>query len=114
MTKEMVVLVTCPAAEAERIAEHLIGRQVAACVNIVPGIRSIYRWQGEICRDDETLLLIKSHDRMWTRLEECIRDVHPYDVPEIISLPIEIGNKAYLDWLNSMLGEFAQPTGKDV
>jgi periplasmic divalent cation tolerance protein len=100
MTEVRVVLVTVPSREAgEQLAEALVGEQLAACVNIVGPIRSIYRWQGEICRDDEHLLLIKTTAAGYAALETRVRALHSYDNPEIIALPVETGAAAYLEWV---------------
>ncbi|MDX2169115.1 MAG: divalent-cation tolerance protein CutA [Deltaproteobacteria bacterium] len=100
MTDVRVVLVTVPSqAAGERIAEALVGEQLAACVNIVGPIRSIYRWQGELCRDDEHLLLIKTTAAAYAALETRVRALHGYDNPEIIALPVEMGAAAYLEWV---------------
>jgi periplasmic divalent cation tolerance protein len=103
MPQEVVVWVTCPAAKAEAIASGLVEEGLAACVNILPGITSIFRWQGKICRDQETLLFIKTNRNLWDRLEKRIRELHSYEVPEIICLPIDGGHQPYLDWLNSSI-----------
>ena len=100
MSTALVVLVTVPAREVgERLGDALVGESLAACVNIVGPIRSIYRWQGEICRDDEHLLLIKTTDAGYTALEARVRALHPYDNPEIIALPVVRGAPAYLAWV---------------
>ena len=106
MSEELIVLVTVPArADGERIAEALVVEQLAACVNIVGPIRSIYRWQGEINRDDEHLLLIKTTRARYVELEARVRALHTYEVPEVVALPIEMGSAAYLEWLRAMTGE---------
>jgi len=106
MSDELIVLVTVPGrADGERIAEAVVGEQLAACVNILGPIRSIYRWQGEICRDDEHLLLIKSTRARYTDLETRIKALHSYDVPEVIALPIERGSAEYLNWLREALAK---------
>jgi periplasmic divalent cation tolerance protein len=100
MSGELIVLVTVASrADGERIAESLVGEQHAACVNIVGPIRSVYRWQGEVCRDDEHLLLIKTTDTGYAALEARVKELHTYDVPEVIALPIDRGSSAYLEWL---------------
>jgi periplasmic divalent cation tolerance protein len=100
MTEVRVVLVTVPSRQAgEQIAEALVGEQLAACVNIVGPIGSIYRWQGEICRDDEHLLLIKTTAAGYAALEARVRALHSYDNPEIIALPVEAGAAAYIEWV---------------
>ena len=100
MTDALVVLVTVPSrADGERIAEALVGETLAACVNILGPIRSIYRWQGEIARDDEHLLLIKTTRPRYAALEARVLALHTYDTPEVIALPVEEGAKGYLEWI---------------
>jgi periplasmic divalent cation tolerance protein len=99
LTDEIVIFVTCPAAESDRIASQLVEEQIVACVNIVPGIISIYRWQGKVCRDSEHLLIMKTERKLWQTLEKRVRELHPYDVPEIIEWPIENGYAPYLNWI---------------
>jgi uncharacterized protein involved in tolerance to divalent cations len=100
MANELVVLVTVPSREeGERLAEHLVGERLAACVNIVGPIRSIYRWEGAISRDDEHLLVIKTVQPRFRALEARVRDLHSYQTPEVIALPIRAGAQAYLAWL---------------
>lgn len=101
----LLILCTCPdPATAERIAETLVGERLAACANIVPGLTSIYRWQGQIQRDSELLLLLKTRLAIYPLLEARIRELHPYQVPEIIALPIQAGSAAYLDWIADNTG----------
>ena len=100
--KPQIVLNTCPDKEtAQRIAIQLIERQLAACVNIIPAIESVYRWQGKIESDTECLLIIKSQTSCYTELEEAIKSLHPYELPEVLAVPIEAGLPAYLDWINN-------------
>ena len=73
--------------------------QLAACVNIIPGIQSIYRWRGAVEHDEELLLLIKTSDAVWSLLEERILALHPYELPEVISVRIQDGHSHYLDWI---------------
>ncbi|HXH03706.1 MAG TPA: divalent-cation tolerance protein CutA [Candidatus Competibacteraceae bacterium] len=95
-----VVLCTCPDLDsAGRMAETLVAERLAACVNILPGLTSVYRWQGAIQRDVEVLLLIKTRTDAFTALERRVRELHPYEVPELIALPILEGSTPYLDWL---------------
>jgi len=99
-----VVLCTAPDAEtAETIATALVTDRLAACVNILPGVTSVYRWQGKIERDAELLLLIKTAAGSWSRLEQRIRSLHPYELPEIIAVPIQTGQENYLEWITSSL-----------
>ena len=114
MSDEIVALVTCPADQAERIASALVEERLAACVNIVPGVKSIYRWKGEICKDDEQLMVIKSHRRLWSLLEQRILELHTYEVPEIICFPIELAHKPYLNWINCQLGDEALSSRKET
>ena len=101
----LIILCTCPdLATAERIAETVVGERLAACVNIVPGLASIYRWEGQIQRDTELLLLIKTRQAVYPLLEARIRELHPYQIPEIIALPIQTGSAAYLDWMAANTG----------
>jgi periplasmic divalent cation tolerance protein len=96
-----VVLCTCPPEAADGIAKTLVSAHLAACVNIVPLVRSIYRWKGELCDDAESLLIIKTQADRVADLTVRLLDCHPYDVPEVIALPIEHGegNPRYLEWL---------------
>ena len=100
----LVIYCTCPdQVVAERIATTLVNERLAACVNIVPRITSIYRWQGDVHRDPELLLVIKSRSDVYPALEARIRALHTYDVPEIIALPIQQGSGDYLAWLDASL-----------
>lgn len=106
MNDERIVFVTVPnREEGERIAEILVGEQLAACVNIVGPIRSIYRWEGAVCRDDESLLIIKTTQARYAALEARVLAVHPYATPEVIALPIVAGAEAYLRWLRAGASE---------
>jgi periplasmic divalent cation tolerance protein len=96
----LLVLTNLPdRAAAERIAELLIARQLAACVNILAPCRSVYRWKGEVQHDEEHPVLIKTTAERYAALEEALRDAHPYELPEIIAVPIERGLPAYLAWV---------------
>lgn len=101
----LIILCTCSdSATAERIAETVVGERLAACVNIVPGLTSIYRWENQMQRDTELLLLIKTRQTVYPQLEARIRELHPYQIPEIIALPIQTGSAAYLDWIADSMG----------
>ncbi len=97
----IVVLITVPSKQVgERIAETLLEQKLAACVNIIPGISSIYSWKESISRDEEVLLIVKSRAELFEdRLLPAVRAIHPYEVPEIISLPVVMGFPGYLDWI---------------
>ena len=95
---------TCPPEKAEEIAGELVRRRVCACVNVVPGLTSVYEWKGEIERDSESLLVIKTRADRFGELETAVAAVHPYEVFELIALPVEQGNAAYLGWIDSVLG----------
>jgi periplasmic divalent cation tolerance protein len=97
----IVVLITAPGQEAaEKIAAELLGKKIAACVNIVPSIQSIYNWKGEAQNDREVLLLVKTRASLFQeRLVPAVKAVHPYEVPEIIALPVLMGSQSYLDWM---------------
>ena len=104
MSDELIVFVTVPSrADGERIAEAVVREQLAACVNILGPLRSIYRWQGEVCRDDEHLLLIKSTRARYPALEARVKALHSYETPEVIAIPIELGSTEYLRWLRDAL-----------
>jgi periplasmic divalent cation tolerance protein len=99
-TDQAICKITCPSAEvADNLAQALIERQFAACVNIVPGITSVYRWQGEICRDSEVLLLVKTSLDVAKRLLKVVEEIHPYEVPEVLWTRVSQGSQSYLDWL---------------
>lgn len=93
---------SCPdAASARHIAETLVGEHLAACVNRVPGISSTYRWQGAVTTDSEELLLIKTTAACFDAVRARVRELHPYDLPELIAVPVERGHEAYLDWVRA-------------
>ncbi len=95
-----MVLSTCPNAEvANTIAHELVQRGLAACVNILPSVRSVYTWKGKVETASEHLLLVKSHTRQYKAIEALIRELHPYELPEIIAVPIAGGLDKYLSWL---------------
>jgi periplasmic divalent cation tolerance protein len=85
--------------EAHRLARLLVERRLAACVNLIPNLTSIYRWQGAIEEAAETLLLIKTTADQLLALEAAIRELHSYDLPEFLTLPVESGSQPYLAWL---------------
>ena len=104
MTQYGVVLVTAGSKEeAVAIAHNLVKANLAACVSLLP-IQSVYTWQGEVQQDEEWQLLIKTDLSQFSILEAKIREIHSYEVPEIIALPILQGSQPYLDWIGSLVG----------
>jgi periplasmic divalent cation tolerance protein len=96
----VVVFVTAPTAEkAAELARTLVEEKLAACGNVVPGIRSIYRWEGKVQEDAEALLILKAPRKRLQELSDRVVQLHPYELPEVIALPIEGGNWKYLDWI---------------
>lgn len=98
----LLCLCTCPdAASAQKLAETLVGERLAACVNRLPGVLSTYRWQGEVATEEEELLLIKTTTDRYGALEARLPELHPYELPELIALPLDHGLAAYLDWVRA-------------
>ena len=101
--KYIIVLITCPNKEvSEQIANALLEQKLAACVNIMTPVISLYSWGGEINRDEEMLLIVKSRADLFEELIPAVKNVHPYDVPEIIALPIIMGSQDYLGWIDEV------------
>jgi periplasmic divalent cation tolerance protein len=95
-----IVLSTCPDEQtAERLAAALVEKDIAACVNIIPGIQSVYHWKGKVEKDREWLLVIKAAADRYDTVEKTIVSLHPYELPEIIAVPISAGLPAYLAWI---------------
>ena len=104
MTDFQIVLSTCAdREEAERIAHHLVEQHLAACVNIVPGVQSIYRWQGAVESATEVLILIKTSIARAQEVQSAIASLHSYEVPEFLVLPVSGGSEAYLAWMDGAL-----------
>lgn len=100
MTDARVVLTTTDSQhEASRIATELVERRLAACVNVIPQIESIYRWEGKVERANECLLIIKTHASAFEKLRDAIQELHSYDVPECIMLEVADGSVSYLKWI---------------
>ena len=100
MTDKRLVLTTCGSLEEARsIAQTLVGRQLAACVNIAPQTESVYRWHGEVETATEWLLVIKTTAEAFDRLRETLSELHSYELPECIAIAVEDGSAAYLEWM---------------
>jgi len=97
-----IIFCTCPDKDtAEKIARLLVASQKAACVNILPGVTSIYAWKGQIESAEEHLLLVKAHKDQYPAIEAAVREHHPYELPEIVAVSIERGLPEYLHWIDS-------------
>jgi periplasmic divalent cation tolerance protein len=96
----VVVLSTCPPEMAGEIARRLVERRLAACVNVVEKVTSVYRWEGKLCEDAESLLVIKTTRARFDDLVREVLAVHPYSVPEVVALPVTAGSARYLDWVS--------------
>lgn len=95
-----VLFTTCPDQDsAQGLAAGLLEQQLAACVSVLPGLTSFYRWQGEVQQDAEVLLMIKTAAEVYPALEKYLLEQHPYEVPELLALPVNRGLPAYLDWV---------------
>ena len=105
MSARLVAFSTAPSAEvAEQLARALVGEGLAACVNVVPGVTSYYRWKGELQRDAEWLLVIKTSAGRLEALKAALVRLHPYEVPELVALGVEDGLPPYLAWLDESTG----------
>jgi periplasmic divalent cation tolerance protein len=113
MTDKIVVFSNCGSAtEARKIARHLVELHLAACVNIVPAVHSIYQWQGKVEEEEEWMLMIKSTRPLFDRLKIELQKMHSYQVPEVIALAIVDGSTDYLSWIEKeTAGEDGKPTG---
>ena len=110
-----IVIVTTVGTEdqANLIARELIARRQAACVNAVPGVRSTYRWKGKICTDGELMLVVKTLDGEFDGVAATIRELHAYELPEILSFPVERGDEAFLEWIATSVDKDADFTDDD-
>jgi periplasmic divalent cation tolerance protein len=100
MEQILIVMTNLPNAQAaEAIASTLVKSRLAACVNLLPAVQSVYRWQGKVERATEVTLLIKTTQRHYAALEAAIRAAHPYELPELIALPVTTGLPSYLQWV---------------
>jgi periplasmic divalent cation tolerance protein len=104
MQEFIVVYVTAgSSAEGERLARTLVEERLAACVNRIGPVQSVYRWQGKIEQSQEELLIIKTHSLLFSDLEKRVRELHSYSVPEVIALPVVDGSEGYLRWLSEQV-----------
>jgi periplasmic divalent cation tolerance protein len=104
MIEPIVVLITVPSKDmGKQIARALLEQKLAACVNIISPLDSMYTWEGKICTDEEVLLVVKSRAELFeNQLVPAVQAIHTYQVPEIIALPIKMGAKSYLDWIEAV------------
>jgi periplasmic divalent cation tolerance protein len=101
-SRPLLVLTTCANSdEADRLAAALVEQRLAACVNTVGNVTSTYRWQGQVQREQESLLLIKTTEARYPALEQAIRDRSSYELPEVLAIPVHGGSAGYLDWLGA-------------
>jgi periplasmic divalent cation tolerance protein len=104
MSEQLVVLITAGSLEeAEHLAHRLVAEMLAACVNVVPSVLSVYQWEGEIQQDQECLLIVKTEREALDNLVQRVHALHSYDVPEIIALPLVGGSQAYLRWISGQV-----------
>ncbi len=103
-TPVVVVFITISPEHAERLAGQLVEHRLAACVNVLPQVSSVYRWEGKIQKDNESLLICKTTVKQFDSLREFVKEHHPYDLPEIIALPVTAGLPEYLKWVEDEAG----------
>lgn len=102
MSDYIVLFVTASSLEeARKIGLTLVEEQVVACANIIPQLQSIFHWQGKICQEEEVLILLKTQNHLFDRIKQRIQELHSYQVPEIIALPIQQGLEPYLSWIST-------------
>ena len=99
----LIAYCTCPGSIAAQIARTLVQRRVCACVNVIPGLVSVYEWKGAVEEDAESLLVIKTRQDRFEALEGVIREVHPYETFELVATAVESGSRPYLDWIDTVL-----------
>ena len=110
-----IVIVTTVGTEdqANLLARELIARRQAACVNVVPGVRSTYRWKGKICTDGEMMLVVKTLDGEFDAVAATIRELHTYELPEILSFPVDRGDARFLEWIAASVDKDAEFADED-
>ena len=100
----LIVFCTCPDRDTgERLARAAVKKRLAACVNMVPGVVSVYEWEGEVEREEEVLLVAKTKQEAFSTLETLWEKMHPYELPEIIAVRVEDGSEPYLQWINGIV-----------
>ena len=99
--------------QAYLIAREIVARRQAACVNILPGVRSIYRWKGKICKDGELMLVVKTLEKEFDAVAATIRELHSYELPEILSFTVSHGERGFLDWIAESIDKEAEFTDED-
>jgi periplasmic divalent cation tolerance protein len=105
----ILVLITAPTEVAPALARALVEARLAACVNLLPGLRSVYRWQGEVCEAGETLLIAKTASARFAALREAVLRLHPYELPEIVAVKLDDAHPPYLQWLLSQVSDSPSP-----
>lgn len=105
MSAFRVVMITVPPENAEELSERIVESKLAACINVIDNIKSIYRWEGAIKKDAEALLIVKTATKKVENLIKFVRENHSYEIPEVISVTIAEGNPDYLDWLDKETGQ---------
>jgi len=109
MANILVLMTTANKPEAQKIAKKLLDRHLIACANIYGPVESHFWWQEKIEKDDEFLVLMKSHQKLFAKLVKAVKEMHSYEVPEILATPIVEGYQPYLEWLNTSLARFGEP-----
>jgi periplasmic divalent cation tolerance protein len=104
MSAFRVVIITTSTKDAEELADNIVANRLAACINIVDKVKSVYRWKGEVKKETESFMVVKTHSKMVENLIKFVRENHSYEIPEVISLDISEGNPDYLDWLHEETG----------
>lgn len=104
MSERLLVITTVARTEdAEYLAREAVERRLAACVNLLPPMTSVYRWHGDVTREEEHMVLFKTRSDRFAALRDLLLEIHPYEVPEVIAVPIETGSDGYLKWLDDSL-----------
>lgn len=108
MSDELIGFVTCPPGKGQEIAHIVVSEKLVACVNILPSIRSIYLWNDKIENEEEQLLIVKTLKSKWKQFENRMKEIHPYEVPEIISFSIDEAYPPYLEWIRASVSGKAE------